>query len=210
MDAKSMDLIAAFAQLDANPVIPSVLMEFINLPKPLVRYMAGPVIIHKSPWAESLPDWVVPAIYADRAELIAEEVCDGKVGELATLTEVMAYMYPATLDAPMAYEFSQTYLFAGQYALAKHNKLPEGMTFVQAIWGKDQPLELDDYIRTMFLEPLQRDIRRKVVQVAADRGVAKGRKSAQAVAEAAPESADQEPADLPNTAIQMSLFDFHE
>ena len=120
VDQRSMDLIAAFAQLDPNPVIPAVLMEFVELPKSLVRYMAGPVILHRSPWAESLPDWIIPAVYADRAELIAEEVRAGQVGELATPLETVAYMYPATMDAPMSYEWTQVYLYCCQSALTKH------------------------------------------------------------------------------------------
>ncbi|MCA9263947.1 MAG: hypothetical protein KDA60_08880, partial [Planctomycetales bacterium] len=81
-----------------------------------------------------------------------------------------AYMYPATLDAPLSYEWVQVYLYCGQEALAKHGKLPTGQTFAQAVLGEEQPLALTDYIQSQFLMPLQRDIRRKVVQVAAARG----------------------------------------
>lgn len=210
MDERIIDLIAAFSLLDPNPTISSVLMEFAEYKKGWVRYQAGPVIIHQSPWAESLPKWVIPAIYSDRAELIAQEAKHGQVGELATLTEVMAYMYPATMDAPLTYEWVQVYLYCGQTALAKHNKLPKGKTFAEVITGNDQPLQLDDYITSQFLIPLQRDIRCRVVQVAADRGVAKeGRRPKPKtlileVPKSQATNSDQ------GVAVQMSLFDFGE
>ncbi|MCB0189115.1 MAG: hypothetical protein KDE31_32825, partial [Caldilineaceae bacterium] len=154
MDERTLQLITAFAQLVANPQITSLLMEMAELDRRWVRYMAGPVILHRSPWAETLPAWMLPAIYADRAELIAQEVRDGTVGELAISLEVMAYMYPATMDAPLAYEWVQVYLCCGQEALTKHDKLPDGKTFAQVVLGEDQLLVLTDYIQSQFLIPL--------------------------------------------------------
>lgn len=55
MDNRTLQLITAFAQLDTNPQITSVLMEIAQVDKRLVRYMAGPVIIHRSRWSETLP-----------------------------------------------------------------------------------------------------------------------------------------------------------
>lgn len=60
---------------------------------------------------------MIPAIYADRAEQIAQEVREGTVGELATPLEVMAYMHPATINAPLSYEWVQVYLYCRQEAL---------------------------------------------------------------------------------------------
>ena len=211
MEERTLQLITAFSKLDANPQIMSLLMEMADLDRRLIRYMAGPVIIHKSPWAESLPAWVIPAIYADRADQIAQEVHEGTIGELATPLEVMAYMYPATLDAPLSYEWVQVYLYCGQEALAKHGKLPTGQTFAQAVLGEEQPLALTDYIQSQFLMPLQRDIRRKVVQVAAARGVTKPSRSRSKVLGAAAESAveeEQEP--NPCGPLQMSLLELGE
>ena len=210
MDEHTLELITAFAQLDPNPQITSVMMEFVEIPKPLVRYQAGPVIIHQSAWAETLPGWIIPAVYADRAELIEQEVKAGIVGELATLTEVLAYMYPATMDAPLAYEWVQIYLYAGQAALTKHNKIPDGKTFAQVVTGKDELLELDDYIRTQFLIPLQRNIRSRVVRVATEKGVAKQSRVKQGLSQPPTGSTevDRHIEDEPSpTVTQMSLFD---
>ncbi|MCB0094181.1 MAG: hypothetical protein KDE50_00890 [Caldilineaceae bacterium] len=209
MDKRMLDLLAAFAQLDPHPQITSVLMEFAQLPRPLVRYMAGPVIIHRSPWAETLPDWMLPAIYADRAELIAREAGEGMVGELATPLEVVAYMYPATLDAPLSYEWVQVYLYCGQAALTKHHKLPADTTFAQAVLGENQPLHIEKHIHTEFLLRLQRDIRRKVVQVAADRGVAKQSRPASAAPAASAPTAEEQAA-IPHRPLQMRLFELGE
>ena len=211
MEDRTLQLITAFSKLDANPQITSVLMEMAQLDRRFVRYMAGPVIIHRSPWAESLPPWVIPAVYADRAEQIAQEVHEGTIGELATPLEVMAYMYPATLDAPLSYEWVQAYLHCGQEALTKHGKLPAGQSFAQAVLGEEQPLALTDYIQSQFLVPLQRDIRRKVVQVAAERGVAKQSRSRPIVLDAETERiVDEELEPIPCGPLQMSLLDLGE
>ena len=211
MDERTLHLITAFAQLAANPHITSVLMAMAALDRRLVRYMAGPVILHRSPWAETLPAWVIPAIYADRAEQIAQEVREGTIGAFATPLEVMAYLYPATLDAPLAYEWVQVYLYCGQEALAKHGKLPAGQSFAQAVLGEEQPLALTDYIQSQFLVPLQRDIRRKVVQIAAERGVAKqSRSRPKALGEAAESAVEEEQESISYGPLQMSLLDFGE
>ena len=208
MEDRTLQLITAFSKLEANPQITSVLMEMAEVDRRLIRYMAGPVIVHRSPWAETLPAWVIPAIYADRAEQIAQEVREGTIGELATPLEVMAYMYPATLDAPLAYEWVQVYLYCGQEALAKHGKLPAGQTFVQAVLGEEQPLALTDYIQSQFLLPLQRDIRRKVVQVAAERGVAKpSRSRPKTIGEVAESAVEEEQERIPYEPLQMSLLE---
>jgi len=211
MDERTLHLITAFAQLEANPHITSVLMAMAALDRRLVRYMAGPVILHRSPWAETLPAWVIPAIYADRAEQIAQEVREGTIGAFATPLEVMAYLYPATLDAPLAYEWVQVYLYCGQEALAKHGKLPAGQSFAQVVLGEDQPLALPEYIQSQFLMPLQRDIRRKVVQLAADWGVAKPSQShSRALGETAAPLCAEEQESSPRRPRQMNLFDLGE
>lgn len=211
MDERTLQLITAFAQLDANPQITSLLMEMAELDRRLVRYMAGPVIIHLSPWAETLPAWVIPAIYADRAEQIAKEVCNGTVGELATSLEVMAYMYPATMDAPLAYEWVQVYLSCGQQALTKHGKLPDGQTFAQVVLGEEQPLVLTDYIESQFLIPLQRNIRRKVVQFATVWGVAKqSRLYPKNLGDETASAVKEEQEGIPYGPLQMSLLDLGE
>ncbi|HRW06663.1 MAG TPA: hypothetical protein P5121_16280 [Caldilineaceae bacterium] len=211
MEDRTLQLITAFAQLDANPQITAVLMEMVEVDRRLVRYMAGPVILHRSPWVETLPAWVIPAVYADRAEQIAQEVREETFGELATTLEVMAYMYPATLDTPLSYEWVQVYLYCGQEALAKHGKLPAGQTFAQAVLGEEQPLALMDYIQSQFLMPLQRDIRRKVVQVAAERGVAKpSRSRPKTLDEAVERAVEEEQERLPYGPLQMSLLELGE
>ena len=130
------------------------------------------------------------------------------VGGLATPLEVVAYMYPATLDAPLSYEWVQVYLYCGQEALAKHGKLPTGQTFAQAVLGEEQPLALTEYIQSQFLVPLQRDIRRKVVQVAAERGVAKqSRSHPKTLGEVAESAVEEEQERIPYEPLQMSLLD---
>jgi hypothetical protein len=123
----------------------------------------------------------------------------------------MAYMYPATLDAPLSYEWVQVYLYCGQVALAKHDKLPTGQTFAQVVLEEDQPLVLTDSIESQFLMPLQRDIRRKVVQVAADRGV--GKQSRALITDPSEETTivvKEEQVNIPHGPLQISLLDLGE
>ena len=79
--------------------------------------------------------------------------------------------------------------------------------FAQVVLGEDQPLALTDAIQSQFLMPLQRDIRCKVVQVAADRGVAKQSRSQFKTlgAEAAATSVEEEQERSPRGPRQMSL-----
>jgi len=210
VENRTLQLISAFAQLDANPQITALLMEMAQLDRRLIRYAAGPVIVHRSPWAETLPTWVIPAVYAERAEQIAKEAGDGLIGELATPLEVMAYMYPATLDAPLPYEWVQVYLYCGQDALVKHKKLPVDQTFAQTVLGEEQPLELTKYIHSQFLIPLQWDIRRKVLQIAADRGIAKQPRLQRHETDEPVSAVDEEQDHISYRPLQISLLDLGE
>ena len=130
------------------------------------------------------------------------------IGELATPLEVMAYMYPATLDAPLSFAWVQVYLYCGQDALAKHKRLPVGKIFAQVVLGEEQPLELTEYINSQFLIPLQRDIRRKVVQIAAERGIAKQPRLQRHNTDEPTSAIDEEQDHISYGPLQMSLLPY--
>ncbi len=175
MKTRTEKLLQAFLEISRNKGLIAACLEMEGTCKPEhIRYLAGPVIVHKTPWSDSLPKWIFPAIYKDRLEQIFAEVEQGKTGKLATPTEVMAYMYGRTLEAPLSYEWTQVYLWCGHWALTKHKRLSKGQTFWKAI-GEKQPRELNDYDQRQLLERLQRDIRQTVIKVAASQGVAKNK-----------------------------------
>ena len=64
------------------------------------------IVLHRSPWASSLPDWVRGHIITER--LIA--LMKGEAG-MATDAEAMAYIYPASMDAPLDHDWSEIYLY---------------------------------------------------------------------------------------------------
>lgn len=80
-------------------------------------------------WAETLPDWLLEAIKTERLALgLMDLICEDapKVGE----AEVCAYLYTASLHAPMSHEHSQIYFYIGARVMKSHQPdqdLPEMM-----------------------------------------------------------------------------------
>ncbi|MDX2239844.1 MAG: hypothetical protein NW224_04080, partial [Leptolyngbyaceae cyanobacterium bins.302] len=93
----------------------------------------------------------------------------------ATPTEVLAYMMPASFEAPMHRDYSDLYIWAGNEVMRKHNKLPEGAdNFYELIGG--HVIEFKT-VKTEF-HNLSRSIRQSVVKHAAQQGWGKRRNRA--------------------------------
>ncbi len=92
----------------------------------------------------------------------------GEHDRICTLEEVAAYLYTASLEAPLACEWVRVYFWVSDRVMRAHGKLPEG----QNIWNVIDPngdlgadrRELGDYERREYLDRLRRDIRRAVVK----------------------------------------------
>ncbi|MBD1862372.1 MULTISPECIES: hypothetical protein [Trichocoleus] len=173
-EQKSREILRLLMQVGARDIVAAYL-EIGGFHHQHIRYLMGPTVLHRSPWADTLPNWLPEAIHRDRFESILSEHDEGLVGNLATPTEVMAYMYPATMDAPMQRDWVEVYLWAGNDVLTRHNRLPEGKTFWEHV--DNSPISYHQ-IKNDY-EQLARDIRRKVVQAAASRGIAKKQRMAQ-------------------------------
>lgn len=171
-EQKSRDILRLLMQIGAKDIVAAYL-EIGKVNRQHIRYFLGPTVLHRSPWADTLPNWLSDAIPSDRLNLILQEQDEQRVGDLATPAEVMAYMYPATMDAPMQRDWVDVYLWAGNETLTRHNRLPEGKTFWEHVG--QAPISYS-HIKHDY-EQLARDIRRKVVQTAASRGVAKNQRS---------------------------------
>lgn len=79
----------------------------------LIGVFYDPIIMFTSPWMDTLPDWIKPEITKDRLLHVLKHKDDLKSAEaqMATDIEVLAYMYPASLEFPLSYDWSQIYLY---------------------------------------------------------------------------------------------------
>ena len=86
----------------------------------LATEMMRPKIHWPSPWAEDEPQCLKESILLDRLLQLMKE---GRTG-MATYSEVVFYMYPLTMDAPLDHDWTQIYTWCGSKAM--HGKMPEG------------------------------------------------------------------------------------
>jgi len=86
----------------------------------LVGVFTDPIIVYPSGWEDTLPDWIKPAITMER--LI--ENMKALKGETPTATdaEVLAYMYPRSLEAPLDSDWTQIYLYISSRVVSRHKE----------------------------------------------------------------------------------------
>jgi hypothetical protein len=130
------------------------------------RFLEGPIILHQSPWNDTLPEWVAPQVAAERAEVVLKQR-RMPVGS----TEIMAVMYGAMLDAPRPHNTAELYLWASAKAAARHFKRD-----IAEIW---KTLNMAPIADSEVIEPsgllyhdysaLAAEIRRKVISAQARR-----------------------------------------
>jgi hypothetical protein len=91
----------------------------------LVGIFTDPIIVWPGGWLDTLPDWIKPAITMER--LI--ENMKALKGETPTATEaeVLAYMYPRTMEAALDSDWTQIYLYISARVISRHRKteIPE-------------------------------------------------------------------------------------
>jgi hypothetical protein len=163
------------AELDLDKRWAAGLLEMCDVEPDLIRYLAGPVIVHRSAWMDIVPKWLFKAVVVDRLDRIYEEIATGDVGVLATPSEVTAYMIPATYEAPLGYRWTEAYLWASSETMIKHKRIRDGKSPWEVIGC--QPIAYSS-IKDEF-ERLARDIRADVVKagLADGWGTTKRRKS---------------------------------
>lgn len=165
----SARLLAALADLGCGKHALAALLSLDDAHPDHVRFLTGPVVQHASPWAETTPRWLYEAVTADRLRIIIAERERDEVGWQAGPAELTAVMYPATMDAPMALEYSDIYLWASAQANARNT----GKT-VAEIWSCiGEPVQ-----DRLIVDPAGRyhhtykqlcsDIRRRVIKAAGD------------------------------------------
>ena len=161
-------MLAALADMGCGKHALAALLAPCNLHADHIRFLTGPVIQHKSPWAETTPEWLYRAITAERLRIILDEHERGPPGWKAGPAELTAVMYPASMEAPMRMEYADIYLWAAAQASARHYRKDEA-----EIWSAVGGDPVED---RLILEPSGRyhndyrqlcaDIRRRVIKAA--------------------------------------------
>lgn len=162
------NLLTDLADMGCSKHVLALFLELDNADKDHIRFLTGPIIQHRSCWADTTPPWLYQAVTADRLRIILDEHERRETGWQVGPAELTAVMYPATMDAPLRMEYSDIYLWASAHANARHyGKTPDEIW--SQIGGEPVPDRLitspsgrdhNDY------RNLCSDIRRRVVKAA--------------------------------------------
>jgi len=170
--AKNLKLLELMAQMRMSIDVLTVLLEFagVKLSLEQKRYLQGPIVQHKSSWADTTPKWMFQQIPAERFAIVLEEIQSGQASWQVSPTELSVAIYPASMDAPMREEYAQIYLWASAQASAKHYQKP-----VAQIWEQiGRPVEDNEVLKSggsyyHTYRELCQDLRRKIVKVQTQR-----------------------------------------
>ncbi|OUC14546.1 MAG: hypothetical protein B0A82_11455 [Alkalinema sp. CACIAM 70d] len=173
--SNTLEMLRLLASLDVPKELLACMLEMAEFSIHHVRYLAGPLVLHRSLWGDVVPKWLKAACVQDRFDLILAEYEQEQVGDYATPSEVLAYMMPASFEAPMHRDYSELYIWAGNEVMRKHNKLPEGADNFYDLIGVHR-IEFKT-VKTEFHD-LSRSIRQSVVKHAAQQGWGKRRNRA--------------------------------
>ena len=117
----------------------AALLDLGEFSRDQCRFMAGPVIVHRSPWMANMPDWMIRQVGACRLDILLDEGA-GETSCLVGPTEIAAVMYPATLEAPLTSAYCDLYLWASTNACSRHYGKPGGWSRWRAWWrGHGRP-----------------------------------------------------------------------
>ena len=142
----------------------------------LVGALTDPILVMPGGWGDTLPDWIKSQITLER---LAQQMKVLK-GENPTGTdaEACAYLYTASLEAPMDHDWTQIYLYiAGKVvAMGKNAQIPEDIKVESLTDGQMRDLgELKGWIyehRVKVRQERRRAERRQVKAEAAARAPA--------------------------------------
>lgn len=91
----------------------------------LVGTFFDPIIVMPGGWGDSLPEWIKGQVTLERLIENMKVTTGGQ--PTGTDAEATAYLYTASLTAPMGEHWSRIYLYVAGKTMARHNKteLPE-------------------------------------------------------------------------------------
>ena len=151
-----------------NKVVTASLLDLAGASHEIVQYIVGPIVTQQNGWQQSIPSWVGKAIAVDRLDTALKEIDKGKVGKLASSSEVVALMMPIAFEVPLSSEWTDVYLWASYDALVRHRPF-ENFKY-DKLWEKigTTPIQYDK-IRSDY-ETLAADIRSRIVKHAVKEG----------------------------------------
>ena len=92
----------------------------------LVGTLCDSIIVYPSPWKDDLPDWVKPQITLERLVMNMKVMHEGgvPVGD----TEVLAYIFPRTMEEPLSEQWMRIYTYVFTQAMKfKKLEVPEDL-----------------------------------------------------------------------------------
>ena len=92
----------------------------------LVGVFCDPIIVYPSGWEDTLPDWIKPQITLERLIMNVKSMKEGgvPVGD----TEVLAYMYPRTMESPLTEQWQRIYFYVFNQAMKmKKTEVPKDL-----------------------------------------------------------------------------------
>jgi hypothetical protein len=152
----------------------------------LVGVFTDPILVSPGGWGDTLPQWLKEAITLER---LAENMLAIKEGRELTGTdaEATAYLYTASLEAPMDTDWTKIYLYVA------------GKTYARANRGKEIPEDIR-------VESLNDDQMRDLVRL--KEWIYRKRTEARQERERAERRQKKEEAQARTEAAQLALFYF--
>ena len=92
----------------------------------VVGVFCDPIIVYPSGWEDTLPDWIKQQITLERLIMNVKSMKEGgvPVGD----TEVLAYMYPRTMESPLTEQWQRIYFYVFNQAMKmKKTEVPEDL-----------------------------------------------------------------------------------
>jgi hypothetical protein len=180
----------------------ATLLEIAEFSIHHIRWFASPIIVYKSPWSETIPPWLITACYQERLSQIYCEHEQNTIENYATKPEVLAYLYPLSLEMPMESDWTNLYLWLGNEVLTKYNRLKDGQKFWDIVGG--YPVEYRQ-IQHNF-EQLAGDIRRSCVAQGKQQGWGNKRTKKQENNQVVNVPKSSQQTNSNNQIMQLSLF----
>jgi hypothetical protein len=203
-------MLQILASLNTPKELLASLLEIAEFSLHHVRYLAGPLVIHRSPWSDTIPQWLKFACIQDRLELIFTEYEQDQVGVSSTATEVLTYMMPATYEAPLHRDYVDLYLWVGNEVLTKYDKLLKGCKSFYEFMGDGDTNNASNNRIIHFNQVknefnyLSRSIRRSIVKHAAQEGWGKRHVNTKSNLDSIQSTPTPKPSS--NSTVQISLF----
>lgn len=116
----SLKMNVAMAAMGMGQTITAVMLEFAEIPRDDIAYVAGPKVIQRSGWQDLLPTWIDRAVLVERTALVCRDKLLGqRSGEVAT-ADIVAALQGASMEMPLPTEYAELYIWATIKTCARH------------------------------------------------------------------------------------------